>query len=125
MTNSFKDGVKHDNGISWTIQISTGGGVTIQTQLGTSGKPDLEMAWLEMAMRTFATFCLKQKDYGSENIQRHGLKGITVRLDDKLARLTNLLNKEEEPANEPLYDTVQDIADYGLIGMLVLTGRWE
>lgn len=108
------------------METSTDGGEAhITITLGTSGKSHLEREWLIAALKTFSVFCRKQQDYGSENIQRHGLRGIAVRLDDKLARMTNLLKRVGPPANESLYDTVQDIADYGVIGMLVLEDNWS
>ena len=67
----------------------------------------------------------KQKDYGPKNIARFGVRGLSVRLYDKVERLANLLmDKEEDPQNEPLEDTFKDIANYGLIGLLLLRDQW-
>ena len=67
----------------------------------------------------------KQKDYGPGNISRFGVKGLSVRLYDKVERLANLLmDKEEPPENESLEDTFKDIANYGLIGLMLLRDKW-
>lgn len=107
-----------------TTWSSTEDGVTIQFQLGRSGKRDLEHDWLRCMVDTFETFVAKQADYGSDNIARHGARGLVVRMDDKIARLANLLATGRVPANESITDTFLDIADYGIIGMIVQKGRW-
>ena len=67
----------------------------------------------------------KQKDYGPGNISRFGVKGLSVRLYDKVERLANLLmDKEESPKHESLEDTFKDIANYGLIGLMLLRDKW-
>jgi len=67
----------------------------------------------------------KQKDYGPGNISRFGVKGLSVRLYDKVERLANLLvDREESPKNESLEDTFKDIANYGLIGLMLLRDQW-
>ena len=67
----------------------------------------------------------KQKDYGPRNISRFGAKGLSVRLYDKVERLANLLlDRDESPKNESLEDTFKDIANYGLIGLMLLRNEW-
>ena len=67
----------------------------------------------------------KQKDYGPGNISRFGVKGLSVRLYDKVERLANLLvDRNESPKNESLEDTFKDIAHYGLIGLMLLRDEW-
>jgi len=67
----------------------------------------------------------KQKDYGPGNISRFGIKGLSVRLYDKVERLANLLvDRNESPKNESLEDTFKDIANYGLIGLMLLRDEW-
>ncbi len=69
----------------------------------------------------------KHADYGPKNIaQAPGgpLNGLAVRLHDKVARLGHLLSKGTEPNNESLRDTMLDIANYGLIGVLVIDNKW-
>jgi len=70
----------------------------------------------------------KHEDYGPSNIADApggAVNGLVVRLHDKVARLSNLTKTGNDPKNESLYDTFLDIANYGLIGMLVLQGKWD
>ncbi len=69
----------------------------------------------------------KHRDYGPGNIAGSPggpLNGLRVRLYDKLARLNNLLDQDREPEFETLVDTLMDIGNYGLIGVLVERGDW-
>lgn len=66
----------------------------------------------------------KQLDYGPQNISAWGPIGVAVRLTDKIERLRNLLLKGRKPQNESLRDTAIDIANYGLILLLLLDGEW-
>lgn len=63
----------------------------------------------------------RHRKYGAGNIAKHGLKGLEVRLGDKLARIEagNL-----DHADESFRDTWRDIVGYGLIGLLWIDGRW-
>jgi len=65
----------------------------------------------------------KQKDYGPKNIMNSVVQpelSIAVRLNDKLARLANLIQKGAKPENESLIDTANDIIGYGLVLKMVL-----
>ena len=69
----------------------------------------------------------KHRDYGPANIAGSPggpLNGLRVRMWDKIARLNHLYEREGEPAHEPLRDTLLDLANYALIGVLVLDGNW-
>jgi hypothetical protein len=80
---------------------------------------------LFLAAECVSLLDVKQKDYGPGNISRFGVKGLSVRLYDKVERLANLLmDKEESPKNESLEDTFKDIANYGLIGLMLLRDQW-
>ena len=71
----------------------------------------------------------KQQDYGSNNISLNGELGVMVRTQDKVSRINNLLRKEmkgEAAANnEPILDSWGDLANYGVIGLLLRTGKWR
>ena len=71
----------------------------------------------------------KQQDYGSTNISASGEIGVAVRLQDKVSRMRHILLKgmrgEKGVNNEPLVDTYQDVANYGMIGMLLNRGHWK
>jgi hypothetical protein len=70
----------------------------------------------------------KHKDYGPKNISDSPggpLNGLRVRMHDKLARINNLIDNNKEPENESLEDSFKDMANYAIIGLLVLRGRWD
>lgn len=69
----------------------------------------------------------KQRDYGPKNIMNSVVApelSIAVRLNDKLARLANLVQKGTKPENETLLDTADDIIGYGLVLKMVLNGTF-
>lgn len=67
----------------------------------------------------------KNADYSSDNIRVDGLRGVAVRLVDKVSRLRNLLSKPESERNfESVLDTLRDISNYGVIGQLLESGEW-
>lgn len=66
----------------------------------------------------------KHSDYGPGNIAAFGEFGITVRLSDKIERLKNLI-KMPQPKNESLEDTYLDIANYGLIALMIRRNLWK
>ena len=96
---------------------------------GQSGWIEIEESWLRKAQEVYTVFCKKQADYGPTNIGVGGTHGVTVRLGDKVSRLFELmgLTKREntgKPANESIRDTMIDVGDYGIIGLIVLDGEW-
>jgi hypothetical protein len=69
----------------------------------------------------------KQRDYGTNNILNSVVQpelAIAVRLNDKIARLANLVQSGATPENESLLDTANDIIGYGLVLKLVLEGTF-
>lgn len=69
----------------------------------------------------------KHKDYGPKNISMSPggpLNGLRVRMWDKLARINNLTDTNAEPEHESLEDSFKDMANYAIIGLLVLRGKW-
>ena len=69
----------------------------------------------------------KQADYGPNNIARcpvGPIRGLVVRLYDKLSRVAHLSNSDTVAHNEPLVDTGLDIANYGTILSMVVEGDW-
>ena len=69
-----------------------------------------------------STLIRKQRDYGHQNIAKYGRQGLIIRVHDKLARLENLTKSGTiaSAQNEPVSDTILDIAGYSAIGMM-----WE
>lgn len=69
----------------------------------------------------------KHKDYGPKNISLSPggpLNGLRVRMWDKLARINNLIESGAQPEHESLQDSFKDMANYAIIGLLVLEGKW-
>jgi hypothetical protein len=70
----------------------------------------------------------KHKDYGSKNISDApggALNGLRVRMHDKLARINNLYGSALLPEHESLEDSFKDMANYAIIGLLVMRGEWD
>ena len=70
----------------------------------------------------------KHKDYGPKNISQDpggAINGLSVRMHDKLARINNLIDSGASPEHESLEDSFKDMANYAIIGLLVLRGKWD
>jgi hypothetical protein len=70
----------------------------------------------------------KHKDYGPKNIADApggAINGLRVRMHDKLARINNLVDSGKDPEHESLEDSFKDMANYAVIGLLVLRGNWS
>jgi hypothetical protein len=69
----------------------------------------------------------KHDDYGPTNISRSPggpVNGLRVRMWDKFARINNLVDSGKGPQHESLEDSFKDMANYAIIGLLVLRGKW-
>ena len=56
----------------------------------------------------------------------HQSTGLAIRLTDKISRLKNLLiNGRNFVKGEGMEDTFLDIANYGIIGLLVGRDKWK
>ncbi len=100
-----------------------------QLATGESGWLQIEQDWLRAMQEVYGVFCEKQTDYGPTNIGTGGEQGVALRSGDKVSRLFELLGigtrgEESESSNEPRRDAWLDMADYGVIGMLVHDGKW-
>ena len=86
----------------------------------------LFMAWQFQAENTFELFQAKHISYGPDNISATKLEGIIVRMWDKINRLRRriLENQAETLSDETLDDTLRDIANYAIIGLLLLHKIW-
>jgi hypothetical protein len=70
----------------------------------------------------------KHRDYGPKNITDApggAINGLRVRMHDKLARINNLVDSGADPEHESLEDSFKDMANYAIIGLLVLRGKWD
>jgi hypothetical protein len=99
--------------------------------------PELSQEFKEIQDEMYRMFAAKHMDYGLQNISLGGdltnendkkfsLTGLTIRLTDKISRLRNLLtNGRNFVKGEGMEDTFIDIANYGIIGMLVGRDKWK
>ena len=58
---------------------------------------------------------------------RSAINGLRVRMHDKLARINNIYDSTDDlsPENEPFEDSFIDMANYAVIGLLVLRDKWD
>ena len=100
--------------------------------------PTLAEAWKEIQDEQYVLFARKMMDYGISNISlgstleeqediELSLTGIWLRVNDKINRLKNLLKRKGRNyvTNEPMIDSFLDIANYGIIAMLVIRNKWK
>lgn len=69
----------------------------------------------------------KHADYGPKNISQSPggpLNGLRVRMWDKIARINHLLDTGKDAKNESLEDSFADLANYSIIALMVLKGKW-
>ena len=100
--------------------------------------PELSSEFKNIQNEMYEMFARKHMDYGLNNISLGGdilnnnddkkfsLTGLAIRLTDKISRLKNLLlNGRNFVEGEGMEDTFIDIANYGIIGMLVGRNKWK
>ena len=99
--------------------------------------PELSEEYKRISEEMYEMFARKHMDYGLNNIalggdlknsddKKFSLTGLCIRLTDKISRLKNLLiNGKNYVKGEGMEDTFIDIANYGIIGMLVGRGKWK
>ena len=99
--------------------------------------PELSQEFKIIQDEMYRMFAAKHMDYGLSNISLGGdltkendkkfsLTGLAIRLTDKISRLRNLLtNGRNFVKGEGMEDTFIDIANYGIIGMLVGRDKWK
>lgn len=65
----------------------------------------------------------KNKAYGDsfrKTYKEYGPAMLCIRLDDKLSRVKQLLLKGEAPNDESVIDTLMDLANYSIMGIMEL-----
>ena len=100
--------------------------------------PELSNEFMLIQEEQYEMFARKHMDYGLNNIALGGdivnnsddkqfsLTGLCIRLTDKISRLKNLLvNGRSFVKGEGMEDTFIDIANYGIIGLLVGRDKWK
>ncbi len=85
----------------------------------------LEDAFSAITCKMLKTFIKKNKDYGKGNILDTGELGIIFRVNDKIRRLQNLKQNENEPENESINETWLDIAVYAVIAIMYRKGWFQ
>lgn len=87
---------------------------------------DLEEAFYTVVEEMAIIFKKKQNDYGPDNIAATGVKGVWLRMWDKINRLKRLVweGRERMVEDEPLTQTWLDIANYCVIAVMVERGWW-
>ena len=100
--------------------------------------PELSEEYKRISEEMYEMFARKHMDYGLNNIalggdilhnnndKKFSLTGLAIRLTDKISRLKNLLlNGKNFVQGEGMEDTFIDIANYGIIGLLVGRNKWK
>ena len=99
--------------------------------------PELSKEFKSIQKEMYEMFARKHLDYGLNNIALGGdltnekdktfsLTGLAIRLTDKVSRLKNLIvHGRNYVKGEGREDTFIDIANYGIIGMLVGRDKWK
>ena len=99
--------------------------------------PELSEEFKKIQKEMYEMFARKHMDYGLNNIalggdlnndddKKFSLTGLCIRLTDKISRLKNLLvNGRSFVKGEGMEDTFIDIANYGIIGLLVGRDKWK
>tara|TARA_R110001592_G_scaffold29804_2_gene107548 strand:- start:724 stop:1149 length:426 start_codon:yes stop_codon:yes gene_type:complete len=128
-----------------SAEKSTVDGHTTQTtettntlEIFESEYPELSDEFIRIQAEMYELFARKHMDYGLNNIalggdilnneddKKFSLTGLAIRLTDKISRLKNLLvNGRSFVKGEGMEDTFIDIANYGIIGLLVGRNKWK
>ena len=100
--------------------------------------PELGAEFKKIQQEQYEMFAQKILDYGIGNISLGStledpedvtlsLTGIWLRINDKINRLKNLLkrNGKNYVQGEGMVDSFIDIANYGIIAMIVMRGKWK
>lgn len=100
--------------------------------------PELSEEFKRITEEMYEMFAAKHMDYGLNNIalggdilnneddKKFSLTGLAIRLTDKISRLKNLLlNGKNFVKGEGMEDTFIDVANYGIIGLLVGRNKWK
>ena len=100
--------------------------------------PEMMEEFRKIQREQYELFAQKQMAYGKGNIMLGGdigveedrvaaIRGITIRLNDKMQRLLNLVLKgvANPLKNESVSDTFMDMSVYGIISLIVERGNWK
>jgi len=103
----------------------------LRNRLNSEEKTHITAEFIETVYRYFEVnadlLIEKHHDYGPTNISQApggALNGLRVRIHDKMARINNLIDSGNIPKNEALRDSFVDLANYAMIGLLVIDEQW-
>ena len=66
----------------------------------------------------------KNKNYGDKNIIKMGMLGVLNRIEEKIERLKNMIEKNIED-KESKEDSWKDIIGFGIIGIMLERDKWQ
>jgi hypothetical protein len=102
-----------------------------------SNYPILSHEFKQIQHEQYKLFAQKMMDYGIQNIAlgstledkddiKMSVTGVWLRVNDKINRLKNLIKRNGVSfVEESMIDSFIDIANYGIIAMLVLRNKWK
>ena len=92
-------------------------------------KTDMGREIVKVALECMKLFDDKQQDYGSANISMSGELGVACRLQDKASRIRHILIKQLKGDTKINYESLEDayidVANIGMIGMLLNRDLWK
>lgn len=124
---SGPDSSAHPTEVRGTITMSAADSPSYPRVAAEWNTPPFELDVRNVFTEARELLLSKHQDYGARNIADAPggpLNGLRVRMWDKMARLNHLLGADREPQFESLRDTLVDLANYALIGVLVGDGKW-
>lgn len=90
---------------------------------------DLIIAHEKLCKLIHDTYCQKNKAYGNsfdQSLEKYGLIAALTRESDKWSRIENLiLHPDTDKGDEPLIDSLLDLANYCLMTVMFLERKQE
>jgi hypothetical protein len=98
--------------------------------------PETTKEYKRIMRQQYETFCLKQSNYGPDNIslgrdlakeedRKLSQMGLFFRMNDKIQRIKQLVVLgANDNVGEAVDDTYQDLSVYAVIAQLVKNGKW-
>lgn len=98
--------------------------------------PKTSKEFRKIQAEQYDLFAKKQLDYGPSNIGMGKTQlekpkdieistlGLITRMNDKVSRLMNLILNKKNPNNESIEDSLIDLANYGIMGLIVRRKKW-
>ena len=98
--------------------------------------PQTTELFKQITKNMYIIFCIKQADYGPDNITLGGdinipqdrnmaILGIIIRMNDKVQRLLHLTRDGLTPNNESIEDSLVDLGNYAIMTIILTKGVWS